>query len=151
MSTGLRGAGDQDCKLPIVLVQDKSNKGTRIIITYASLDQGSTVAFCTDSLMQKLHLTGRKGCILLRIMGQEKVVSSNMVSGLEVAALEGDDFLELPRAYTQESMPVHRGNIPTERDIKQWSYLKHIHLPQIDAVIELLIGSNVPGTTGGGV
>lgn len=54
-------------------------------------------------------------------MGQEKVVSSNIVSGLEVAALEGDNFLELPRAYTQESMPVHRGNIPTERDIKQWS------------------------------
>ena len=144
VSSGLTGAGDQDCKLPIVPVQVKSNKGTKIIVTYAFLDQGSTAVFCTESLMQKLHLTGRKGRILLRTMGQEKVVSSNIVSGLEVAALEGDSFLELPRAYTQESMPVNRGNIPTERDIKQWSYLKDIHLPQIDAGIELLIGTNVP-------
>lgn len=141
VASGLTGAGDQDCKLPIVSVPVKSNKGTKIVITYAFLDQGSTAVFCTESLMQKLHLTGRKGRILLRTMGQEKVVSSNIVSGLEVAALEGDNFLELPRAYTQESMPVHRGNILTERDIKQWSYLKHIHLPQIDAGIELLIGT----------
>ena len=144
VSSGLTGAGDQDCKLPIVPVQVKSNKGTKTVITYAFLDQGSTAVFCTESLMHKLHLTGRKGRILLRTMGQEKVVSSNIVSGLEVAALEGDNFLELPRAYTQESMPVHRENIPTERDIEQWSHLKHIRLPQIDAGIELLIGTNVP-------
>lgn len=118
VSSGLTGAGDQDCKLPIVPVQIKSNKGTKVVITYAFLDQGSTAVFCTESLMQKLHLTGRKGRILLRTMGQEKVVSSNIVSGLEVAALEGDKFLELPRAYTQESMPVHKGNIPTERVLK---------------------------------
>lgn len=119
MSSGLTGAGDQDCKLPIVPVQVKSNKGTKIVVTYAFLDQGSTAVFCTESLMQRLHLTGRKGHILLRTMGQEKVVSSNIVSGLEVAALEGDNFFELPRAYTQESMPVNRGNIPTEMVISE--------------------------------
>ncbi|XP_022595647.1 WD repeat-containing protein 17-like, partial [Seriola dumerili] len=144
VSSGLTGAGDQDCKLPIVPVQVKSKKGTKTVITYAFLDQVSTAVFCTESLMHKLHLTGRNGRILLRTMGQEKVVSSNIVSGLEVAALEGDNFLELPRVYTQESMPVNRGNIPTERDIEQWSHLKHIRLPQIDAGIELLIGTNVP-------
>lgn len=144
VTSGLTGAGDQDCKLPIVPVQVKSNKGSKIITTYAFLDQGSTAVFCTESLMHKLHLTGRKGCILLRTMGQEKVVSSNIVSGLEVASLDGDSFLELPKAYTQESMPVHKGNIPTERDIKRWSYLKPVQLPQIDAGIELLIGTNVP-------
>ena len=41
-------------------------------------------------------------------------------------------------------MPVNRGNIPTEKDIEQWSHLKHIHLPQVEAGIELLIGTNVP-------
>jgi len=80
----------------------------------------------------------------LRTMGQEKIVNSNIVSGLEVAALKGDTFLEAPNTYTQESMSVHRGNIPVERDIKRLSYLKRIHLPQIDTGIELLIGTNVP-------
>lgn len=77
-------------------------------------------------------------------MGQEKVVNCNIVSGLEVAALEGNEFLELPGAYTQESMPVNKGNIPSERDIEPWPHLKHIHLPQIEEEIELLIGTNVP-------
>lgn len=44
-------------------------------------------------------------------------MSSNILSGLGVAVLDGDKFLELPKAYTQESMPVHKGNIPTKRDI----------------------------------
>lgn len=117
--SGLTGAGDQDCKLPIVLVQVKSKKGSNTVLTYAFLDQGSTAGICTESLMNKLNLTGRKGNILLRTMGQEKVVRSNMVSGLEVAALDGEEFLELPKAYTQESMPVYKGNIPTKGDIKK--------------------------------
>lgn len=66
VSSGLTGAGDQDCKLPIVPVQVKSNKGSKIVNTYAFLDQGSTAVFCTESLMHKLHLTGRRGHILLR-------------------------------------------------------------------------------------
>lgn len=144
ISSGLTGAGDQDCKLPIVPVQVKSKKGNKTVTTYAFLDQGSTAVFCTESLMNKLNLTGTKRNILLRTMGQEKVVSSNMVSGLEVAALNGEEFLELPKAYTQESMPVYKGNIPTKRDIKRWPHLKHVHLPQIEAGIELLIGTNVP-------
>ena len=144
MSSGLTGAGDQDCKLPIVRVQVKSKKGSKILTTYAFLDQGSTAIFCTESLMNKLQLSGMKGHILLRTMGQQKVVSSNTVLGLEVAALHRDEFLELPKVYTQESMPVYKGNIPTKRDIEKWSHMKHIHLPQIDAGIELLIGTNVP-------
>ena len=52
--------------------------------------------------MHKLNLIGRKGRILLRTMGQERVVSSNIVSGLEVAALEGDNFLEL-QEFTRKS------------------------------------------------
>lgn len=94
--------------------------------------------------MNKLQLTGIKGHILLRTMGQQKVVSSNTLLGLEVAALHRDEFLELPKVYTQESMSVCKGNIPTKKDTKKWLYLKHIQLPQIDAGIELLIGTYVP-------
>ncbi|KAK7899128.1 hypothetical protein WMY93_019981 [Mugilogobius chulae] len=94
--------------------------------------------------MHKLNMTGRKEHILLRTMGQETVVNCNVVSGLEVAALQGEEFLELPKVYTQESMPVYKGNIPTNKNIHKWPHLRHIHLPQIDAGIELLIGSNIP-------
>ena len=40
-------------------------------------------------------------------------------------------------------MPVHKGNIPHQKDIKQWPHLKTVHLSDIDSGIELLIGSDV--------
>lgn len=144
VSSGLTGAGEQDCKLPIVPVQVKAKKGSKVILTYAFLDQGSTAVFCTESLLQKLHLSGKRANILLKTMGQEKVVSSFVVPELEVAALNDDNFISLPRAYTQYSMPVNRANIPTNKDLMKWPYLRHLSLPQIEAGIELLIGTNVP-------
>lgn len=104
VSSGLTGAGDQDCKPPIVPVQVKSEKENKIVTTYAFLDKGSTAVFCTETLMLKLDLTGKKVHILLRKMGKEKVVSSHIVSGLEVAGLNGEHFCELPKAYTQGCM-----------------------------------------------
>lgn len=77
-------------------------------------------------------------------MGQEKVVASNVVTGLEVAGLDGETFLDLPKTFTQDSMPVHKGNIPRQRDLQRWPHLKHVFLPEIDAEVELLIGTNVP-------
>ena len=77
-------------------------------------------------------------------MGQEKVVSGHILSGLEVAGLEGDNFCELPKTNTQECMSIHRGNNQRERDLLQWAHLKSVHLPEIDAEIELLIGTHVP-------
>lgn len=94
--------------------------------------------------MHWLSVTGKKAHIILRIMGQEKVASSHIVSGLEVAGLKCDNFCELPKTFTQECMPVHRGNIPRQRDLQRWPHLKDVHLPEIDAEIELLMGTNVP-------
>lgn len=72
------------------------------MVTCALLDQGRKAVFCKTDLMNKLNLTGKRTCILLRTMGQEKVVVSHVVPGLDVAALGCDDYLELPDAYTQE-------------------------------------------------
>lgn len=41
-------------------------------------------------------------------------------------------------------MPVYRSNIPTEKDLRMWPHLKHLALPQINAGIDLLIGTNIP-------
>lgn len=143
VSSGVSGAGDHECKLPIVPVQVKSKKGSKIVTTYAFLDPGSTAVFCTEALMHKLDLTGKRVHNLLRTMGQETIVSSHMVSGLEVAGLNKEHFCELPKAYTQVCMPVHKGNIPRQSDLQRWPHLKQVHLPEIEAGIELLIGTNV--------
>lgn len=94
--------------------------------------------------MQKLNLSGKRANILLRIMGQEKVVSSYIVPELELAAIDNDKFIDFAKAYTQVSMPVHRADIPINKDLEKWPYLRHLYLPQIESGIELLIGTNVP-------
>ncbi|KAL4009002.1 hypothetical protein ACER0C_002854 [Sarotherodon galilaeus] len=143
-TSGLTGAGEQDCKLAIVPVKVKSKRGQRIVETYAFLDQGSSASFCTVGLMDKLNIAGRRTKILLRTMGQEKVVDSFIVPELEVAGLDSDMYCDMPNLFTQHKMPVDLGNIPNQQDLDDWPHLKHVHLPEIKANVELLIGMNMP-------
>lgn len=76
-------------------------------------------------------------------MGQEKVVDSYM-SDLEVAGLDSDHFCDLPENFTQKSMPVHRGNYPHTKELQRWPHLRNIKIPEIDAEVDLSIGTDVP-------
>ncbi|KAK0142196.1 hypothetical protein N1851_020133 [Merluccius polli] len=111
------GAGDKhnsnECMLSIVPVKVKHSKGSKVIHTYAFLDSGSSATFCTKNLIDKLNITGRKTNILLRTMSQEKSVSSDIITGLEVSAINQNSFIALPEVYTQRSMPVDTSSIPT--------------------------------------
>ena len=71
---GYTGAGNGECVLAIVPVRLKSKKGTQTVETYSFIDQGSSATFCTEKVMTMLNLRGRKTEILLRTMGQEKLV-----------------------------------------------------------------------------
>lgn len=103
VSSGLTGAGDHDCKLPIVPVQVKSKKGSNIITTYAFLDQGRMAVICTKALMHKLGLTGKKARIFITDHGPRKGNEQPYC-----LMTEGGWF----KTFTQECMPVHSGNIP---------------------------------------
>lgn len=106
-----------ECLLSIVPVQVKSSKGSKIVQIYAFLDPGSSASFCTEDLMGKLNISGRKNNILLRTMSQDKSVPSYVVSGLEVSSLEENNFIPLPEVYTQKNMPVDTCNIPTKEGL----------------------------------
>ncbi|XP_013885992.1 uncharacterized protein LOC106534037, partial [Austrofundulus limnaeus] len=138
------GAGDHDCTLSIVPVKIKSKKGNKVLQTYAFLDPGSTATFITSTLMTQLNLQGTKTNILLRTMGQEKLVPSHCVTGLEISELGENNFMDLPEVYTQENIPVSKTNIPHQQDIENLEYLKSIKIPELDADVGLLIGMNAP-------
>ena len=149
ISSALVSAGDvtgarRDCALAIVPVRVEVAKGSRYIQTYAFLDPGSTAAFCTENLMNLLNAKGRKTQILLRTMGQEKPAGTYEVRALEEGDLEGCMYLDLPNVYRQSKITVSKENIITEADLKKWPYLSSIQLKEIEAEIELLIGTDVP-------
>lgn len=111
-SSGRSGASRDQCVLSILPVKLKSAKGSRIITTYAFLDPGSSATFCTDRLMQKLNVIGKRTSFLLRTMGQEKVVPAYTLSGLEVSEMDRKTFIPCPKSS-------HRKNCQS-----LWSHLR---------------------------
>lgn len=145
---GRTGAGKDQCMLSIVPVQVKSTKGNEIIKTYTFLDPGSTATFCSEHLMQTLKMTGTKTHFLLKTMGQERVVPSNSLVGMEVSGLEVNDFHPLPEVLTQKQMPATTDNIATTADLERWPYLSKVRIHRINADVDLLIGTNAPKLLG---
>ena len=141
---GVTGAGKEDCFLSIIPVQVKAQKGTKIVTTYAFLDSGSSATFATESLINQLNTNGRHTSISLRTMGNESVVNTRIVTGLEISSLEGDQFIELSEVFTQKAIPVTKDNIPCQEDVISWPHLKNVKLPAVEAEVGLLIGINVP-------
>ncbi len=106
--------GDGDCALSIVSVQVKSNKGQTVIQTYAFLDPGSSATFCSEHLMHSLKLKGKKTNIVLKTMGNQKKISSTILTGLEVSSLL-DDILQSSRClHSREIACVQRQNCHTK-------------------------------------
>lgn len=136
------GARNNSGILPILPVQVKSTMSNKVIQTYAFLDTGSTSTFCSESLMRRLNLNGRKTKISLLTMSPKSTVSSYVVNNLEISGLTGKEFYKLPEVYTQKKMPVGPANIIKKEDLAEWPYLDAVHIPHLQADVELVIGTN---------
>ncbi|KAL7878886.1 hypothetical protein AOLI_G00098600 [Acnodon oligacanthus] len=55
--------------------------------------------------------------ILLKTMGGKRIVTSHLVSGLEVSTLENNDFFELPNVFSQTAIPAREENIPRQENV----------------------------------
>lgn len=107
------GARDQESVLCIIPVKVKAAKSSQVLQVYALLDLVSSTTFCPEAVMTHLDLKGRsdlKGIsethILLCTINQEQSVPTHVISGIEVSALDSDNFLPLPDVFTQKEMPV---------------------------------------------
>ncbi len=138
---GHTGAGGSNGILSIFPVNVKYTKGNKVIQTYAFLDPGSTETFCSENLMERLNIKGKRTKIHLHTMSHNTVVPSYIVKGLEISAFT-DNFHELPSMFTQKEMPVTVNNIIPEEELAKWTYLKDVHIPRIDSDVDLLIGTN---------
>lgn len=70
------------CSLAGGPVQVNMSMVNNTVLTYAFLDPGSSVTFCTEDLMDQLMANGKREKILVRMMGQEKTVTSFKISGM---------------------------------------------------------------------
>ena len=138
------GAGEEgECTMAVVPVLLKAKKTVVMVQTYAFLDPGSSVSFCSEDIRQRLGLHGRKAQITLDTMGTPHRMTTHILNGLEVYDLQGTNKVDLPSVYTKDVIPLSKCHIPTKDDVKEWPHLKDVYLPQIEAGIGLLIGNSV--------
>ena len=145
--SGQTRAGDipVDCTMAVVPVTVRMNNGMQQATTYAFLDPGSNVSFCTDELAHKLGCSvGKTMDISINTMGDKHYMNTHLIKGLEVCDLQGENVVALPDLYTKDHIPVSRNHIPTQEDIAKWPHMNGVVLPQIDADIGIMIGNNVP-------
>ena len=50
-----------------------------------------------------------------------------IVSGIDLKKSMTNEWIELPRAYSKQSLPREREEIATPNKIKKWNYLKSIN------------------------
>ena len=77
------------------------------------------------------------------MQGKNVPIECSLVS-LEVSNLSATNHVDLPKVYSRPSLPVSSDAVARKEDIRQWPHLNGIVVPQIDAEIGLLIGSDVP-------
>ena len=130
--------------LAILPVCVKAKDGKDAIQTYAFLDSGSNTSFCTETLLQKLNIKGKKTNLsLTTLQGENEPIKCSMIS-LLVSDLHQENSFEIPMVYSRPSLPVSRETLATQEDVNRWPHLKGVTIPQIEAEIGLLIGSDVP-------
>lgn len=90
-----------------------------------------------------MNLQSKETELVLTTMSSTKQVKSCLIRDLQVCGLEEDNFIDLPKVFTQTSIPVAKENIPLQKHIDRWPYLQEVKLPHVDVEIGLLIGNDV--------
>ena len=130
--------------------------GSKKVTTNAFLDSGSTHSFITGHLLDKMKMMPQKKMPLkVSTIRGEEAMDSSLVPGLLIESLDGDNNMELPPLYVLDYIPVKAEDVPSQEDMKTWSYLQdagvYLETLKDDEEIGLLIGGNAAGVMEPGV
>ncbi len=130
-----------------VWVSTERDPGSEKLV-YALLDTQSDTVFVERELSEKLQADSCPVRLKLTTMtAKDVVMPSERVSGLKVRGYSSSVVLNLPPAYTKDSIPVNRTHIPTCDTARHWKHLSSIvhKIPPLqDCEVGLLIGYNGP-------
>ena len=114
--------------------------------SYALLDEQSDACFVTDSVLDKLNVTGLHIKFKLSTVLAEELVSCENVSGLVVRGINESTEIPLPGCYSRNSIPAKESQISQPNTVQNWPHLRDVadQLMPYDKTMEvgLLIGIN---------
>ncbi|XP_071963839.1 uncharacterized protein [Antedon mediterranea] len=114
-------------------------------ITYALLDEQSDSCFISAKLAQELKTKGVRIQLEISTVLTKGCVTSEKINGLKVRGLKEGKTISLPAAYTRDSIPVSRHQIPTPNSVNGWQHLQKIKSdlsPLLNIEVGLIIGHN---------
>ncbi|XP_006812352.1 uncharacterized protein LOC102804307 [Saccoglossus kowalevskii] len=126
-----------------VPVSVRCSGGRKTVKTYAFLDNGSNISFCTESLAQKLGVQGKKTEIDLKTIDRTSTNQRRLLT-LEISNLNGDIVVMAPEVFTIPTLPVDSHTIAKQEDINKWPHLDGVQVTNINEEVGLLIGTNIP-------
>ncbi len=118
MSTGV---GDCKTTMSVIPVKVKMKDSRRVVETYTFLDPGSSISFCSTSLMEKLDCSSKPMKITIDTMGRPHTMDTRIIQGLRIYDLGLGNEVTLPPVYTKDKLPLSRSHIPTAEDVSQFS------------------------------
>ena len=97
--------------------------------------------------MKNLTIKGHKTSASVKTLIGERINTSFAVGRVKVSRISGLDaeWINIPRAYIKDDLPVDSSKIVTTEKIKNWKYSQEIseEISQSDDVkVKLLIGAN---------
>ena len=135
--------------LPVVGVKVSASNG-RSTNVYALLDSGSDRTFCSPELLKDLQIQGKPTKFTISTLNKGKKVDALEV-GFTVAPLSNGfdgvccDEIHLPEVYAIQSFPALTSSVANSSDVSQFSHLKGLPFPEVDATsVRLLIGQDNP-------
>ena len=127
------------CVIPV-----KVYYGSKSVVTYAFLDQGSTHTFCTTKLVDVLQAAGKPTTLSMHTLTDSKSLSSISFS-FHITGLNNAKRIELDEVFAVDDIPVKPNSLPSNFDFNTCSHLKGINFQPVDgATVTLLIGANIP-------
>ena len=117
--------------LPIVPVQVTAPGSSKMVLTHALLDSGSTATFCDERLLKRLGVKGSKKSLDLTTLGSSRARTCR-VAMLNITPIDGGAPMRLDRVHALGRLPVKEESMVTPQDLEQWSHLRG--LPIKDSV-----------------
>ncbi|KAL9976994.1 hypothetical protein ACROYT_G014349 [Oculina patagonica] len=110
--------------LPVWL-HHKDRPQTEVLV-YALLDNASDTTFIKTSTLEDLSEEGPEVRLKLYTLHGNAEIPVQKVDGLVVERFDKKVQLELPKAYSRDSIPARRNQIPRSETASRWPHLQRI-------------------------
>ena len=130
--------------LPVVPVKIRCTNSNEFITTLALLDNGSTSSFISESLIKALRAKNFSviNVSTATINQVQTTHKAKVINGLQISDLAQSNFFQLNPTLSINSIPVGKGDIPTQEDVNQFLEFKDVYIPLMDEEVGLLIGND---------